>query len=230
MRKSPTQRRRLRRLLTLALFLLGGAIVNVGVAWGFAGWADTPGDPRFTASPPVGDAWPCDVPPDWPARAGFGRAETGLGRTIVSRWTYVARGQRDASVDSFLYGWPRRSLSVHTLHRHPWENFIVHAVASPWRERCTECGAALVDSAICTSCNKANVLRIGAGHWPLPVGPIWPGFAINTLFWAAVLWLVIPGPFALRRLIRRKRGLCPACGYDLRHAEHEACPECGVAA
>ncbi len=23
------------------------------------------------------------------------------------------------------------------------------------------------------------------------------------------------------------RGTCPACGYDLRGAEHDACPECG---
>ncbi len=61
----------------------------------------------------------------------------------------------------------------------------------------------------------------------LPNKPIWPGFAINTLFYAAILWLVIPGPFSLRRFIRRKRGLCVACGYDLRHADHEACPECG---
>ena len=62
----------------------------------------------------------------------------------------------------------------------------------------------------------------------LPYLPIWPGFTVNTLFYAALLWLVIPGPFALRRLIRVRRGLCPACGYDLRHGEHEVCPECGV--
>ncbi len=41
--------------------------------------------------------------------------------------------------------------------------------------------------------------------------------------------LLIPGPFVLRRLIRQRRGLCPACGYDLKHAEHESCPECGAA-
>ena len=34
-------------------------------------------------------------------------------------------------------------------------------------------------------------------------------------------------------VIRQTRlfgGVCPACGYDLRHGEHEACPECGVTA
>ena len=62
-------------------------------------------------------------------------------------------------------------------------------------------------------------------YWSLRL--IWPGFALNTLLYAAVLWLLIPGPFVLRRFIRVKRGLCPACAYDLRYGEHDACPECG---
>ncbi len=72
----------------------------------------------------------------------------------------------------------------------------------------------------------------GGGRWSnhLPVQPVWPGFGVNTLFYATLLWLLIPGPFAFRRLMRVRRGLCPACGYDLRHGEHEACPECGVTA
>ena len=55
----------------------------------------------------------------------------------------------------------------------------------------------------------------------LPLAIIVPGFAANTLFYAA--------PFATRRLIRRKRGHCIKCGYDIRHADHDACPECGAA-
>ena len=62
----------------------------------------------------------------------------------------------------------------------------------------------------------------------LPLRPLWPGFAINTIFYAAILWFVMLGPFTARRIIRRKRGQCIKCGYDLRGAEHEACPECGV--
>ena len=45
---------------------------------------------------------------------------------------------------------------------------------------------------------------------------LWVGFAINSLFYAAILWLAIPGPFALRPHIRRKRGWCIKCGYELR--------------
>ncbi len=62
----------------------------------------------------------------------------------------------------------------------------------------------------------------------LPLRPIFPGFAFNTIFYAAILWLLTLGPFTARRIIRRRRGLCLKCGYDLRHAEHEVCPECGV--
>ncbi|MEE9128804.1 MAG: hypothetical protein V3T84_02210 [Phycisphaerales bacterium] len=62
----------------------------------------------------------------------------------------------------------------------------------------------------------------------LPLQPLWPGFAFNTIFYAALLWLLTFGPFAARRFIRRKRGRCINCGYDLRHAEHEQCPECGM--
>ena len=61
----------------------------------------------------------------------------------------------------------------------------------------------------------------------MPLGIIPFGFTINTIFYASLLWLLIPGPFALRRFIRHKRGLCLKCAYDLRGAEYEACPECG---
>lgn len=62
----------------------------------------------------------------------------------------------------------------------------------------------------------------------LPLYPIWSGFLVNTLFYAAFLWLLIPGPFVLRRFIRLKRGLCPWCGHNLSGADHVACPECGI--
>ena len=59
----------------------------------------------------------------------------------------------------------------------------------------------------------------------LPLRPIWPGFTVNTIFYAAALWLLIPGPFALRRFLRVRRGLCPACAYPM--GESSVCTECG---
>ncbi|MEE9129209.1 MAG: hypothetical protein V3T84_04260 [Phycisphaerales bacterium] len=50
---------------------------------------------------------------------------------------------------------------------------------------------------------------------------------INTLLGATVLWLAMLAPITLRRIIRRKRGLCIKCGYDLRGDFSTGCPECG---
>jgi hypothetical protein len=59
----------------------------------------------------------------------------------------------------------------------------------------------------------------------LPLGVIWPGFAINTIFYAAILWLLFATPFAVRRRIRARRGQCPACAYPV--GASEVCTECG---
>ena len=63
----------------------------------------------------------------------------------------------------------------------------------------------------------------------LPYEPIWPGFSINTIFYAAIVWMLFVFPLVLRRHVRRKRGQCAACGYSLRKNVSEKCPECGVA-
>ncbi len=61
----------------------------------------------------------------------------------------------------------------------------------------------------------------------IPLRPLWPGFAVNTILYATILWLLIPGPFVLRRFIRVKRGLCPACAYP--RGDSSVCSECGKA-
>ena len=78
-------------------------------------------------------------------------------------------------------------------------------------------------------------------QWPrLPLGgpldgarlaiiPIWSGFVINTLFFGSMAWLVWRSGIAAKRgvmsSIRRKKGLCPACGYPA--VPSGPCPECG---
>jgi hypothetical protein len=73
----------------------------------------------------------------------------------------------------------------------------------------------------------------------LPLSPVWPGFAINWLLFTViwfVLWrlLAVPvqravGAVLFRGRNRRKRGHCPACGYDLLNDFGKGCPECGWA-
>jgi hypothetical protein len=73
-------------------------------------------------------------------------------------------------------------------------------------------------------------------RWPAPASgrsipykPVWPGFAINTIFYAAVLWVLFALPGKVRRWRRIKRGQCASCGYSLRDITSEKCPECGNA-
>ncbi len=74
--------------------------------------------------------------------------------------------------------------------------------------------------------------QFGATYWGrgrrLPLTPLWPGFAINTLLYAPILWLLFLTPGLLRRWrrIRRiRRGQCPACAYPI--GTSPVCTECG---
>lgn len=58
-----------------------------------------------------------------------------------------------------------------------------------------------------------------------PLLPIWPGFIGNTLLYALALWLLLAAPFAVRRMVRRRRRRCAACGYPI--GSSAVCTECG---
>jgi hypothetical protein len=59
----------------------------------------------------------------------------------------------------------------------------------------------------------------------LPLRPVWPEFAINTIFYAAILWVLFAAPLAFRRRRRINRGCCGACGYPV--GTSKVCTECG---
>ena len=59
----------------------------------------------------------------------------------------------------------------------------------------------------------------------LPLTLIWPGFLVDSVFYAAALWAAIRGPIEVRRIVRRRRKLCPWCGYPI--GASPVCTECG---
>ena len=91
-----------------------------------------------------------------------------------------------------------------------------------------------VDSFVNTVSSDGGVL--GFDHAVINMGIFesswrerWTAIPYYALF---LLWAILPARTALgwRRLRKRvRRGLCPACGYDLR-ASPERCPECGTLA
>ncbi|MCA9278009.1 MAG: hypothetical protein H6815_04385 [Phycisphaeraceae bacterium] len=50
--------------------------------------------------------------------------------------------------------------------------------------------------------------------------------AINWLIWFAAVTIVLVVPFRLRRVIRKRKGRCVLCKYDMRGLDR--CPECGA--
>jgi hypothetical protein len=66
-------------------------------------------------------------------------------------------------------------------------------------------------------------------RFALPLLPLWPGFLINTFFYAILTFALIRGPRVLRRALRRRGGRCVGCGYDRAGLDPlAACPECGA--
>ncbi len=208
-----------RRLVRICAFLLLGAIVNVAVAWGFAICSIDP--PRYLGT--IATVWPGMLPDTWKDRPHFSVSS----KTGVTIYTGADSSDRPSLrlLELTGIGWPCRALfrSRLTILRPGIQ--IVPPNQVPWRPESWREGIL-----------APSWLRLTAASSPvvLPVVPIWPGFAINTVFYAGILWLLFAGPFALRRRSRRRRGLCVKCGYDLRGAgstggpDSVTCPECGA--
>ncbi len=108
----------------------------------------------------------------------------------------------------------------------------VHAYSAGWPLRCLSGERhqlAGTPHFVCFVEPPALLERLGSKPMRgIPYRPQWFGLAANSLFYAGVIWLLIPGPILLRRYLRRRRGHCPTCGYDLVHSEDGTCPECGA--
>ncbi len=206
-------------IVTTIIFLLAGAVVNVAVAWVITASSTYPGWSR-TATVLNNVEWPHSVPSHWPERATTIQPEAFGWR--LDRYQAGTSEERDGEIwateqfclDIVRVGWP-----CYALQTENWIDFVVpqqpgdvghHRFDGQPRRTWWLCGIWLTP-------NMKS----------LPLRPIWLGFTVNTIFYAAVLWLLIPGPFVLRRVIRVKRGLCPKCAYPT--GESDVCSECGKA-
>jgi len=109
-----------------------------------------------------------------------------------------------------LYRWDREPTRTASGQWGPLKTVIVGGVELPYFAHSP------------TPSGSPNVTYLRA----LPLCPIWPGFGINTAFYAVVLWLLFAVPSSLRRWRRIRRGLCPKCAYPV--GTSEVCTECGM--
>ncbi|HZW06110.1 MAG TPA: hypothetical protein VFF65_03220, partial [Phycisphaerales bacterium] len=63
-------------------------------------------------------------------------------------------------------------------------------------------------------------------HNPFPTRAWWPGMAANLALFGGAWLLVLTGPGVIRSWQRRRKGGCPACGYNVSGVA--VCPECGT--
>jgi hypothetical protein len=110
-------------------------------------------------------------------------------------------------VTTYAAGWPWPALSAWEEHHPPNPARVLRTMHDAWV--------------------IARVPSV-ATRW-LPLRPMWPGLIADTLFYATLIMASASGASCFRGCRRRQRGLCPACGYDVRATPAGApCPECGV--
>jgi hypothetical protein len=226
--------------IRIFVFMLLGAIVNVAVAWALLSlrydtWSGDSEDDLLGYWPehePVEDvltqsAWGvCEVEVHHFDFTNVLLTHESVGTKAVPHWCCVRHLPRnwtdgpDWYSDTYFdtaWGWPTLSLHSCTQYGHVWNAAGDDTEAEPVRTH----------GGVLTGWLDGDSWR---RDYALPLIPIWPGFAINTVFYAAVLWMLFAAPFALRKWRRIRRGLCPKCGYDLRNRPMDAavCPECGA--
>ncbi len=233
-----------RRLLIIAICVLLGAVVNVAVAWGCAllsvKGAEQQGH-KMVRCPWLTDIW---CAPRSLRRAGayrilvevfygtpdepdpFTDFDTRLG-AILPAWAFQAAVRQLALLKDDgepiildARGWPFQSLMSETL---PYQRSIRYGWVLP------QAHERYGSTASPTNWPGHEHLKSWVGFYfaelAIPLRPIWPGFALNTIFYATIVWVLIPGPFTLRRFLRLRRGRCPKCAYPM--GESVTCTECG---
>ena len=218
----------MKRCLTkLVVFLLLGAIVNVAVAWGCALSLSL----RSQASGRSGsnglEIWVGVLPEN---KETWGMVWT-IHRPGAYKFLVEWGSSRGSSYGETPPKWVLRIMDEHTLDPRSGNDLVVDARGWPFPGlySLADFDNFQVTRGLSLPSNDDSSSRwtLTEGSFALPIDPIWPGFAINTIFYAATLWLLTLGSFAARRMIRRKRGHCIRCGYDLRANYSAGCPECG---
>ena len=192
-------------LLRVLAFALIGAAATVLIAWGSLA---VPGKATDTGS---NHRWLFESAPETPWRTSMARAWRTWGATQRSLVLFEPRPIDSRGTEMIMHpwsavvaGWPMRALAGSCFD------------GKPQRDRLGSTGAIVPTRGV----QSRGLL--------LPLRPLWPGFLVDTAFWGVAAFVVRSVPGFVRRRVRRRRGRCVRCGYEL--AGVATCPECGGAA
>lgn len=211
------------RLPRLLLIIAASAFMNVALAWGCALWAPW----RTTTDDRLASHWI-----GWEAHEGawtkFGEtSEGGVGVRlgIVSFTSFPNATELQASYSC-------GTTPIIESHR----DYLVVAGWPMWalRGSCYNGGVYQTPewlSSRGSAWNTPRWLRMRTSllgsidAMPIPLRPIWPGFAVNTLLYAVCFSLMLRFcPSAIRRA-RLRKSQCPSCRYPI--GVSPLCTECG---
>jgi hypothetical protein len=187
------------------------------------GWLDVP-EARRAANGPARAARPVVVEPRW--RESQGTYEVNHQAALDGSRYYSTREPNPARVKELAQRAEDMGTALH--------NFAVRKAGGPPADPVLADKAPAVDQTLGLTFEQGDIAfprppDSGMIAYGKPV----PYQAIGVPLWMPlVLFALTPAARVAGRLVRRtranrQRGLCPACGYDLR-ATPDRCPECGT--
>ena len=213
-----------RPLLTIVIFLLLGAVVNVAVAWGCAIAVTDYKRARGVLLEGVNSQPGYALLVFWAMGSEF---VVGTGGPLP--------GHTLERVDPTYWDWSllRKGGGPEVL------SVIIAEEARGWPFRCLRCywkggkirgGVDLgggrrnyqLENGVQTSISFPNDAPRN-----LPLIPIWHGLLLNVLFYTSLLMSARMLHGTVRQHMRVRRGLCPKCAYPM--GESSVCTECGIA-
>ena len=234
-----------RQLVKLALLVLAGAILNITVAWGCV-LVSVLGPPplnvqRYTyqtssdsGSPQISGPFSgrYGALPQLELAQSFGASGVGLQILRCVSQKYDERGILVYWIDDHWVNavdvpdfvsqeykllWYSAGLPCRSMQGGEWliEDFPLIDISPTWH---------LQTGLWFRGKRPANAVPLQSCKF-IPLRPVWPGFAINTIFYATILWVLFAAPFQFRRYRRIKHGQCPACAYPV--GSSDVCTECG---
>ena len=237
--------RRGQAVTTVIVWLLLGAIVNVAVAWGCALWSPVVAGASMSPADDETRLWterlrsdlsetPVDPREEFLGEVHmYARRDRGFGYEVstVSQVVVLPTARmrwREQAMSTIRAGWPSSALAGRRWERvSGFDRYVpVPLIGAPPPSTRPPPSVTVQWQTGAMEWTRPESLG-GASFRVFPFRPVWPGFALNTVFYAGVLWLLFAAPFALRRWRRIKRGLCPKCGYPV--GTSDKCTECGAA-
>ena len=189
-----------RATVRIVLFLLLGAIINVAVAWGcvvFFPIALRPAE--ITIQELSADYLQVQC-----IQRAFGRTRETWGERYALPVVIDSGspfGQRPSVSSWERTGFPMRALYCSTSAHELAYTTDAGEVLAAGSEGKIDKGLKLGPERFTVSTSTLSLATWRA----LPLRPIWPGFAVNTIIYALMAWLFFSGLFQARRSIRRKR-------------------------